>query len=137
MLFLRRLGISLHHFLFWNNTITFPFFGRVFPVCTGSTNVQPPARDALMAVLFEEQHDCHLAHSHNLLHGCPQAPCRITASFYGVKMLSKSCLSSKKICKERALCPLISHRRSDSLDSGFPSGCLFERWVQAKEFAYS
>lgn len=51
--------------------------------------------------------------------------------------LTKSCLSSKKTCKEGALCPLILHRLSDSLDSGFPSGCIFERWVQAKEFVYS
>jgi len=99
-----------------------------------SQRAKAPARDVLMAVLLEEQHDCSPAHGHNLLHGCPQHPIGSQGAF--MKMLSKSCLSSK-ICKEGALCPLILHRLSDSLDSGFPSGCLFERWVQAKEFVYS
>lgn len=108
--------------------------GRGFPVCKGPTDVQPLVRDVLMAMLLEEHHCCSPACSHDLLHG---RPCRITGSFHRVKTLSKSCLSSRKICKKGALCPLILHRRSDSLDSGFPSGCLFERWVKAKEFVYS
>lgn len=103
--------------------------GRVFPVCKGPINVQPPVRDVLMAVLLEEHHHCSLARSHNLLHGRPQHPVGSQGALMEWKCSLNPAYLARRFAEKEPSAPSsctdgLTHWTQDShLDVSLKDGC--------------
>lgn len=113
----------------WNSAITFPFLEAFSQCAKALTSVQPPVRDVLMAELFEEQHNCNPAHSHNLLHGCPQLPVGSWGAFVEWKCSLNPAYLARRFAKKEPSAPSsctdgLTHWTQDShLDVSLKDGC--------------